>query len=180
MLREVPIPSSVRETGTIPDGYSVGESFHRPLIHTALFSKLLFQTSFSICQPSFIHSKKQDIITVECANLHPCQTLPIDLFMSENSQSKRCMRSKMLLKLPTTLESSRRRSTYRWSSNRPSCSSPWLLIRKCFLETGGMGGAIGGAVIVIYFMIFPSLNVHLAPSLGKNLERTSIELHPPT
>ena len=47
-VEEVPVPSSVRETGTIPDGYSIGGSFHRSLIHAAFFSKPLFQISFSI------------------------------------------------------------------------------------------------------------------------------------
>ena len=40
-VEEVPVPSSVRETGTIPDGYSVGESFHGLLMHAAPFSKPL-------------------------------------------------------------------------------------------------------------------------------------------
>jgi hypothetical protein len=42
-VEEVPVPASVRETGTIPDGYSVGESFHpRLLVYAESFTKPLF------------------------------------------------------------------------------------------------------------------------------------------
>ena len=58
-VEEVPVPSSVRETGTIPDGYSVGESFHGLLMHAAPIYKPLFQTSSSIRQLSLLHSKNK-------------------------------------------------------------------------------------------------------------------------
>jgi len=41
-VEEMPIPASVRESGTIPDGYSVGESFDSLLVlHVELFTKPL-------------------------------------------------------------------------------------------------------------------------------------------
>ena len=102
-VEEVPVPSSVRETGIIPDGYSVGESFHRLLIHAAPFLKPLFQTSFSIHQPSLFHSKNKRLPQWSAYTSYPRQTLSIYVFILDNSLPKRCRRSKMLLMLLQTL-----------------------------------------------------------------------------
>lgn len=41
-VEEIPIPESVRESGIIPDGYSVGESFNSLLVlHVEPFTKPL-------------------------------------------------------------------------------------------------------------------------------------------
>ena len=64
VVEEVPVPARVRETGTIPDGYSVGDSLHRLLVQATAVLDFVLDPATVI-----ISLKKQEIIAVEYEHL---------------------------------------------------------------------------------------------------------------
>lgn len=69
VVEEVPVPARVRETGTIPDGYSVGDSLHRLLVQATFFAKTAVLDFVLDPATVIISLKKQEIIAVEYEHL---------------------------------------------------------------------------------------------------------------
>lgn len=91
-VEEVPVPASVRETGTIPDGYSVGESFHRTQNH-------LLNPRFRLCsRPSYRYrftQKTRDHHSRVRTSHYYTKSPSFKLSIPGNSRWKRCKNLKM-------------------------------------------------------------------------------------